>query len=148
VSSTSSGHRVTVNDVGFLLARASQRFNELLLARFAEAGFPEVRASFGSVLVPLFEAGELRLGEIAAASRLSKQAMTTLVKACESAGFVERERDQADGRAFRVRLTSRGRSFQRVAEQALAELDEQVVAALGTRKRDALIEALKGVMDL
>jgi DNA-binding MarR family transcriptional regulator len=139
---------VTTADVGFLLAKASQRFNELLLDRFRDAGFAEVRASYGSVLVPLFAAGELRLGEIAQMARLSKQAMTTLVKQCEVAGLVERERDPEDGRAFLVRLTRRGVRFQAVADQALADLDARVVDALGTRKRDALIEALKGVMDL
>jgi DNA-binding MarR family transcriptional regulator len=135
-------------DVGFLLAKASHRFNELLLEQFAAAGYPTVRASFGSVLVPLFAGDELRLGQIAAAARLSKQAMTTLVKQCEQVGLVERERDPEDGRAFRVRLTAAGREFQAVAEQAVAELDARVVAALGNRKHDALIEALKGVMDL
>jgi DNA-binding MarR family transcriptional regulator len=136
------------DNVGFLLAKATQRFNELLLERFASAGYPEVRASFGSVLVPLFAQGELRLGEIAEAARLSKQAMTTLVRQCEEAGLVERERDPDDGRAFRVSLTARGRRFRAVAEDVMAELDGLVVGALGTRKRDALIEALKGVMDL
>ena len=30
----------------------------------------------------------------------------------------------------------------------MAEIDENVVAVLGVRKRNALIEALRGVMDL
>ena len=136
------------DDVGFLLAKAEQRFNQLLLERFEAAGYPEVRASFGSVLVPLFAGGELRLGEIAGMARLSKQAITTLVKDCERAGLVERRRDPDDGRAFRVRLTGRGRTFQAVAEQVMAELDARVIEVLGTRKRNALIEALKGVVDL
>ena len=96
-----------------LLAQASQRFNALLVERFAERGFPEVRASYGSVLVPLFERDGLRLGELAAAARLSKQAMTGLVQRCEADGLVERERDAADGRAFVIRLTARGQAFQR-----------------------------------
>ena len=137
-----------LENVGFLLAKASQRFNDRLVASFAERGFPEVRASFGSVLVPLFAGGPLRLGEIAARARLSKQSMTGLVKRCEDAGLVARERDPDDGRAYRVSLTSRGRALQAVAEQTLAELDREVVALLGSRKRDALIEALRGVMDL
>jgi DNA-binding MarR family transcriptional regulator len=140
--------RTSTGNVGFLLAKASQRFNERLMARFAERGFPEVRASYGSVLVPLFEAGPLRPGDIAARARLSKQSMTGLLKQCEAAGLVGRERDPADGRAFRVSLTPRGRELQRVAEQTLAELDRELVALLGARRRDALVEALKGVMEL
>lgn len=139
---------VTTDNVGFLLAKASERFNELLVAGFAEKGFPEVRPSYGSVLVPLFTAGDLRLGEIAGQARLSKQALTGLVALCEKDGLVTRERDPEDGRAFRISLTSRGRRLQQAAEATLAELDDEIVAELGTRGRDALIEALQGVMDL
>lgn len=138
----------TTTNIGFLLAKASQRFNELLVERFSERGFPEVRASYGSVLVPLFERDGLRLGELAAVSRLSKQAMTGLVKLCEQDGLIVRERDADDGRAFRVSLSARGRRFQAVADEVLHELDEQLVRSLGTRKYDALVGALKGVIDL
>ena len=136
------------SNVGFLLAKASQRVNERLVERFAERGFPEVRASFGSVLVPLFDQEPLRLGDIAARARLSKQSMTGLVKLCEEAGLVARERDPGDGRAYRISLTARGREFRGIAGTVLAELDDEVVAALGQRRRDALIEALKGVIEL
>jgi len=138
----------TNDDLGFLLAKASQRFNERLLARFAEAGFAEVRASYGSVLMPLFQQDDLRVGELAARAALSKQSMTAIVAACEADGLVERRRDPDDGRAFRVRLTRRGRRFQRVAETVLAELDAEIRELLGPRRRDALVEALKGLMHL
>ena len=118
------------------------------MERFADRGFPDVRASYGSVLVPLFERDGLRLGELAAVSRLSKQAITGLVKLCEQDGLVVRERDDDDGRAFRVSLTARGRRFQAVAENVLRELDEELVRSLETCKHDALVEALKGVIDL
>jgi DNA-binding MarR family transcriptional regulator len=138
----------TVESLGFLLAKASQRFNQRLVAHFADGGFPEVRASFGSVLMPLFGEDDLRIGELAARAALSKQSMTTLVRACEEAGLVQRRRDPDDARAFRVRLTRRGMRFQRVAEGILAELDAEVLARLGRQRRDALVEALKGVMEL
>jgi DNA-binding MarR family transcriptional regulator len=138
----------TTDNVGFLLAKASQRVNELLLERFAAHGFREVRASYGSVLVPLFETDGLRLGALASAARLSKQAMTGLVKQCEADGLVERERDPVDRRAFNVRLTDRGRAFQAVAEVVLGEFDDKLAGALGVRDRDALIRALKEVIDV
>ena len=130
------------------MAKASQRFNELLVQRFAEQGFPEVRASYGSVLVPLFERDGRRLGELASVSRLSKQAITGLVKLCEDDGLVVRERDEEDRRAFRVSLSARGRRFQAAAEDVLRELDEELVRSLGTRHHEALVQALKGVIDL
>ena len=138
----------TNSNVGFLLAKASQRVNERLIERFAAHGFGEVRASYGSVLVPLFERDGLRLGALADAARLSKQAITGLVRQCEADGLVERVRDPADGRAFNVRLTARGRAFRTVAEDVLGELDQALLESVGTRTHNALIRALRGVIDL
>jgi DNA-binding MarR family transcriptional regulator len=132
------------DDVGFLLAKATQRWNELLLQRFAAAGYPEIKASFGSVLLPLFDEDGLRIGEIGRRARLSKPSMTALVAHCEQAGLVRRERDPEDGRAFRVVLTDRGRRFKTVADEVLAELNARVPP----EDRDALVRGLKGVMDL
>ena len=52
----------TRENLGFLLAKASQRWNELLYERFVAAGYPDVRPSYGSILVPLFEASEPPVG--------------------------------------------------------------------------------------
>ena len=139
---------VSRDNLGFLLAKASQRWNELLADRFREAGFPAVRPSFGSVLVPLLEEDGLRMGELAARARLSKQAMTTLVRAVEEAGLVVRELDPADGRAMRVRLTEEGRRFRPVAEQSLRELDELVRASLDDAELDRIVTALRKVVEL
>ena len=132
------------DDVGFLLAKATQRWNELLLERFKAAGFPEIKGSFGSVLLPLFDEDGLRIGEIGRRARLSKPSMTALIAQCEAAGLVRRERDPADGRAFRVVLTDNGRRFKRVAEEVLRDLNGRVPPD----DRDALIRGLKGLMDL
>jgi DNA-binding MarR family transcriptional regulator len=148
VARTTSPARVDTRTVGFLLAKASQRFNERLAAGFAEHGFPEVRPSYGSVLVPLFEQDGLRLGELAARARLSKQAITGLVKLCEDDGLVVRERDPDDGRAFRLRLSERGRDVRAVAEAVAGELEDELVRSLGNDDYQALERALKGVMDL
>jgi DNA-binding MarR family transcriptional regulator len=132
------------DDVGFLLAKATQRWNELLLERFKAAGFPEIKGSFGSVLLPLFDEDGLRIGEIGRRARLSKPSMTALIAQCEAAELVRRERDPADGRAFRVVLTDNGRRFKRVAEEVLRDLNGRVPP----EDRDALIRGLKGLMDL
>jgi DNA-binding MarR family transcriptional regulator len=140
--------RLSRGNLGFLLAKASQRWNELLASGFAERGFAEVRPSYGSVLLPLFEEDGLRMGQIAERARLSKQTMTTMVRLCERDGLVGRLRDADDGRAFRIYLTDRAKAFRPVAEEVLGELDDLVLTVLGERKQTALARALKGVMDL
>jgi DNA-binding MarR family transcriptional regulator len=140
--------RATTDNLGFLLAKASQRWNELLYERFVERGFAEVRPAYGSILVPLFEEDGLRMGQLAARARLSKQTMTTMVRLLERDGLVVRERDALDGRAFRIHLTDRAREFQPVAERVLGELDGLVAQALGKQATTALERALKGVIAL
>ena len=138
----------TRENLGFLLAKASQRWNELLFERFVAAGYPDVRPSYGSILLPLFEEDGLRMGELAARARLSKQTMTTMVRLLERDGLVERRADPSDGRATRVFLTERARSFRPVAEATLAELDKLVVQVLTARGREEVRAALRVLTEL
>ncbi len=140
--------RATRENLGFLLAKASQRWNELLYERFVAAGFPDVRPSYGSILLPLFEEDGLRMGELAARARLSKQTMTTMVRLLERDGLVERRTDPSDGRASLVFLSERAHSFRPVAEATLGELDLLVVGALSTRGRDEVQAGLRILADL
>jgi DNA-binding MarR family transcriptional regulator len=138
----------TRENLGFLLAKASQRWNELLAERFAAAGFPEIRPSYGSILVPLFEEDGLRMGEIARRARLSKQTMTTMVRLLERDGLVERGPDPVDGRASLVFLTPRARAFRPVAEETLRQLGQRARHRLGAAGADALTDALRGLAEL
>jgi len=138
----------TRDNLGFELAKASQRWNELLSWEFAERGFPEVRPAYGSVLLPLFEEDGLRMGEIANRSRLAKQTMTTLVRLMERDGLVERDRDPEDARAFRIRLSDRSRKFAPVAATVVAELESGVLRRLGPRHYETLRQGLTEVMSL
>ena len=138
----------TRENLGYLLAKASQRWNELLAEGFAEEGFPEVRPSYGSVLIPLLEEDGLRMGEIARRSRLTKQTITTLVRLCERDGLVERTPDPQDGRATIVALTARARRFEPAAERVLGRLEREVATLLGPRKRATLRSALADLAEL
>jgi DNA-binding MarR family transcriptional regulator len=140
--------RPSRDNLGFELAKASQRWNEILEERFRRRGFGEVRPAYGSVLLPLFEEDGLRMGELAARARLSKQTITTLVRPMESAGLVRRERDPEDGRAFRVRLTERAHELGPVAGEVVAELEAAVAARLGAQRHRALRDGLRELMDL
>ena len=136
------------DDLGFLLAKAAQRWNELLAQRFAAAGWADVRPSYGSVLVPLFEEDGLRMGELARRARLSKQAMTELVRRLERDGLVERRPDPSDGRASVIFLTERSRAFEPVVAETLAELDRFVRLRLDAGRVDELSASLRALLDL
>ena len=131
------------DDLGFLLAKATQRWNELLRERFTAAGWASVRPSYGSILVPLYEEDSLRMGELARRARLSKQTMTTMVRLLEREGLVRREPDPDDGRAYRVVLTGKARRLEPVAEQTLIELGALAQERLGEQRLASVKDALK-----
>jgi DNA-binding MarR family transcriptional regulator len=136
------------DDLGFLLAKAMQRWNELLAERFAAAGYSDVRPSYGSALLPLFEEDGLRMGELARRARLSKQTMTVLVRRLERDGLVARRIDPTDSRASRVFLTARSRAFEPVAADVLAELDRLVRARVGDEGVARLKSSLRELVEL
>jgi DNA-binding MarR family transcriptional regulator len=136
------------DDLGFLLAKATQRWNELLAERFAAAGYPDVRPSYGSVLVPLFEQDGLRMGELARRARLSKQTMTTMIRRLEHDRLVERRPDPGDARAPLIFLTRRSRRFEPVAAATLRELDALVRRRLSAQRMAAVKDALRELVEL
>src|SRR3984893_17582244 len=114
---------LTRNNLGFLLAKAIQHWNEHLYAGFCERGYGQVRPSYGSILIPLFEKDGLRIGELAKRSKLSKQTMTSMVRLVERDGLVRRRPDVGDGRAIRVFLTRTAQLFRPIADTVLAEVE-------------------------
>jgi DNA-binding MarR family transcriptional regulator len=136
------------DDLGFLLAKASQRWNDLLAERFRAAGYGDVRPSYGSVLLPLFEEDGLRMGELAQRARLSKQTMTTLVRRLEREGLVTRQADAGDARASLVFLTARSRAFEPVAAEVLGELDRLVRDRLDDEQVEEVKAALRELIGL
>lgn len=140
--------RLTRANLGYLLAKASQRWNELLYMRFRAEGFAHVRPAYGSALIPLFEHDGLQLGELARRGGISKQTMTTLVRQLEASGLATRRPDPEDGRAARIFLTPEAQRFRPVAEKVLAALDAAVTDALPGGDRRLLRNWLKALATL
>jgi DNA-binding MarR family transcriptional regulator len=135
-------------NLGFLLAKASQRWNELLALGFGAAGFPEVSPAFGSILLPLAEEDGLQIGELGRRSRLTKQTMTTMIRRMEERGLVERRPDPDDRRASRIYLMERSRAFLPVARRVLGDLNQRVESLLTPGDLQVLHHALHELMDL
>ena len=138
---------VSRDDVGFLLAKASQRWNELLQERFTAAGFADVRPSYGSILVPLFEEDGLRPSELARRAGMTKQSMGELIRDLEEKGYVERRRDEADARATVVALTRRGREVDGVAAATIERLEREYARRLGASGLEKLKQLLARLVE-
>lgn len=74
---------------------------------------------------------------------MTKQGMMLVVDDLEQRGYVRRVPDPDDGRAKVVRLTARGRRFVAEARRTAAAVESGVRRDLGSRRYEALRDALE-----
>lgn len=91
-------------------------------------------------LIALIGDGERSVSEMARAQGVSRQATGVTVRSLESLGYVEREIDETDTRAIRVRLSERGVALVFDTLTALDELEAELRASLGPRRFDDLVD--------
>jgi DNA-binding MarR family transcriptional regulator len=72
-----------------------------------------------------------RLTELAQCANMSKQAMGKLVEQCEAWGLVTRLEDARDARARRIVFTAIGLAWLQAFQQAVAQAEEELRAAVG-----------------
>lgn len=129
--------------IGQLLWAPYRAHLVLLHRALAVAGYPDVQPTHGNNLFRHLRREGSRITEIADQAELTKQYIGNLADDLEARGYVERVPDPRDGRAKLVRLTARGRDVERVAEEALQRLEDELTARLGATKMAALRELLE-----
>jgi DNA-binding MarR family transcriptional regulator len=140
--------RAAPENLAILLREPFRAMTDLLHARLAEAGHPEVRPAHGNVLQFLDDEGS-RVSVLAERAGMTKQSMAELVAHLERHGYVERVPDPADRRAKLVRATPRGREVFAIARDVVAEVTARVTERLGERRvRElrALLEELRAAL--
>jgi DNA-binding MarR family transcriptional regulator len=108
-------------------------------------GWRDVRPAFGFVLLALRDS-PVSLRDLPGTLGTSKQAVSKLVDAMVSAGYVERDADPADARAKRVQLSARGRQLLLAVEEVYAELEADWAAELGEERLARLRQDLTAVL--
>jgi DNA-binding MarR family transcriptional regulator len=127
--------------LGHWLAEGSRRFDARVLALMAaNVGTPlalanlaargRLTASHIHITRHLALEGS-RLSELAGRAGVSKQAMGKLVDQCAAWGLVQRQADARDARACLVVFTPAGMSWLHAFEQAVAQAQAELRAAVG-----------------
>ena len=113
-----------------LLAMAFRMLVDDLHAALADAGWTDVRESYGFVLLAL-RAGDQSVTELARLLGVSKQATSKLLDGMESSGYVERRDAGHDARAKAVGIAPRGRELLAAVETIYARLEDEWAAVIG-----------------
>jgi DNA-binding MarR family transcriptional regulator len=83
--------------------------------------------------------------QIADALGIHRNNMVGLIDELEGAGWVRRQRNQQDRRAFEIRLTASGRALVRRVDRLIPRLDEEIGHALSAAERRRMIDLLQRV---
>ena len=134
------GRRITLIA---LLRRTSRLMVDEIGERLAAAGYPDQPSSYHNVFENI-DPGGTRLTVLAARAGMSHQAMGQVVAELEQRGFVERVRDESDGRARLIRMTDDGRTLARMGLRQIAAIE-----AKWTRRweRAGLDDDLRAVLE-
>jgi DNA-binding MarR family transcriptional regulator len=101
----------------------------------ATSPYRDIQPAHAAAIQPLWNCPEgARLTTLAQNARITKQSMSALVDSLEQGGYVERVEDPDDGRASRIRLTSRGHRFARDARTFAREFERRLAARIGLNR--------------
>jgi DNA-binding MarR family transcriptional regulator len=123
------------------LLAASAWFDEALLARLAQRGWPGLTPTRSRAFLALSR-GPVLVSDLARELDISRQAAHKLLDGLQVDGLISRRVDDHDRRAQQVTLTERGRELARDAGRILPELERELARRIGTGSVRALREAL------
>jgi MarR family transcriptional regulator, lower aerobic nicotinate degradation pathway regulator len=130
---------VLMDRVGFLLAMTKGGAENIVSKALEEIGiYPR---QYGLMLV-LASEGPLSQGELAEWVRTDRTTMVALVDGLEERGYVRRERNPADRRAYHLQLTGQGKRAITRGKTLMRRAEKQLLSALTERERSQLIELL------
>jgi len=119
--------------IGALLRIPFETVRDRMLAGLHQRGYTDLIAAHLDVFqYPGPE--NTRPSELAAQTRMSKQALNYLLGQLEQLGYLTRETDNSDQRSKRIHLTARGQAATKAIREIVAEVEAEWQQQLGPRK--------------
>lgn len=119
--------------IGALLRGPWETVHERMLAGLHERGYTDLVAAHLNVMQYPGPEG-LRPSELAARTRMTRQAMNYLLGEMERLGYLKRVPDESDQRTKRIRVTPRGRAAGAAMREIVREVEAEWRQQLGPRR--------------
>jgi DNA-binding MarR family transcriptional regulator len=125
--------------VGFLLAMVKGGAESIFGRAFAPLGLHP--RQYG-LLTVLETEGPLSQQELAAWVRMDRTTMVAHIDSLEGRGWVKRERNPGDRRAYLLKLTPAGKRVETRAGELMKRVEDELLHSLNERERKQLVALL------
>ncbi len=135
--------RKNQESIGFLVGALVRRKG--LAFRTFLAPYRVTRRQY-AVLSRLWQEDGLALTELASRLYADPSSLCRTIELMERAGLVRRQRDAADRRVFRIKLSERGRALKRRLRPLVQAHEEETVRGLAPAEIEAVADALRKML--
>jgi len=111
------------------------------MEQFEEQGYPDMKIMYMPLLMNIYAEG-ITNNELAKRARVTKQAMSKIVKELIDLGFIDSRQDTIDKRSSIITLTTKGKKLVINARQRVAEKEAEYAKLVGDKKFEDLKEIL------
>lgn len=126
--------------IGFLLAKAYQRACAIFKEEFE--GYDLTTQQFG-ILAFLWQEDGISQAELSSRSQIDRATMGGLIDRLEKEGLVKRQPHPDDRRAYRIRLTSKGKGLEKELSPIANKVMEKFIGKLNDNEVKTLVELLE-----
>lgn len=130
----------TSNHIGLLAEVPYSALIDDLYAHQEKQGFKDIKPAHGVVFNHIGDGA--RITDMAMAANTSKQNMKYLVEYLEERGYVKKNVDRRDGRAYLFTLTAKGKRYQTSAAEVIEKTENRWAKKIGKDKMKKLKKLL------
>lgn len=129
-----------------LLAISKKQFDEWTISRLASCGYDNFKIAYMPVLVNIAVDG-IGNKELAHRVRVTKQAMSKVLKELLDLGYISSKVSKEDKRNSVISLTDRGKKLVILCRQSIIELMDEYRAAFGKNEFDSVLAMLHKMIE-
>jgi len=130
---------------GFLISKI-HRLSGRVFARMLRDHDIEINPAQGRILFVLWREDGIPIRELARRTSLRKSTLTSMLDRLEQAGYIARDRSDADRRVILVRRTAKDRAAQAAYERVSKEMAELYYAGLAAKEIDSFERTLERIL--
>jgi DNA-binding MarR family transcriptional regulator len=131
---------------GKIVSHLKKQMDQWSIEQLAKNGYKDFKIAYMPVIMNIDMDGTNN-NELAARGRVTKQAMSKVVKELQQKGYIAAKTDPKDKRGVIFTLTSRGKDFVKCARTAVSELMDEYRKEFGKKNFNDLVMRLADVIE-